>query len=252
MFDNSVSRFAQGQTNTRDQGIMSDLYVNDRIGKIHEYSQDFDQFIAGDWTVTLGGGSQALIAGDGGINQLQSAASAATLIQKTPANYQLAKTFRTWGRFTSQIDSILGAVFHGLVNATVAPFTPANVTDGIYMLTDGTGAVSFAIAVGGVRTIVAANVLLVAAAQYQYSFYYDGAVYASAPNGRVVHELSGPGVSAKVRIAQVVPAGNAFPGAVNLAPISGVNATTAVARTMLLDTIWVAKDRANINATQAF
>lgn len=249
MFDNVVTRDGPGHNSETVNEVFSDLYVENRVGKIHEYPQDFDQYIAADYTVTLGGGAAALAAGDGGILSLVTAVSAATLIQKTPANYQLVKAFRAWVHFRAQIDNILGAVVHGLINATAAPFTPANVTDGLYMLTDGTGAVSFAVAVGGVRTIVAAGVSLVAAAQYSFSAYYDGGCYAAAPNGRVVFQITGAGVSANNRTVIVLPAGTTFPGAVNLAPVSGVNATTAAARTMLLDLMYVAKDRTNINAT---
>lgn len=262
MLDNTVSRFPPGLNNVKENGMFSDMFVPDRIAKVHEYPQDFDQFVAGDWTVT-GTGTSALAAGDGGLILISSLLSSFELIQKVPANFQLTKNFRAWGRFVASVDSILGALVLGLINATAAPFTPANITDGIYMLTDGTGAVSFILAVAGVKTTLASGVILVGGGTFVFEWYYDGAVYAAAqPNGRVIFSIANipgvtSGVSANFRgeigggnTSQLMPA--TFPGAVNLAPLAGVNATTAVARVLTLDTLYVAKDRFNINATPAF
>jgi hypothetical protein len=258
MFDISVTRHPPGLSVSTPNGMLSDMYVPDRIAKVHEYSDDFDPYVAGNYTVTLGGGAVAAIAGDGGLITETTAVSAATIIQRVPATFQLAKGFRAWGRFVSQVDSVLGAVVLGLINATAAPFTPANITDGIYMLTDGTGAVSFILALAGAKTTLASGVILVANQPFTFEFYYDGAAYAAGqPNGRALFQITGPGVSANFRgeigaanAALPMPAG--FPGAVNLAPIAGINATTAVARVQTLDTMYVAKDRSNINATPAF
>lgn len=263
MFDNRVTRLSPGTNNVKENSVFSDMFVNDRIGKVHEYSQDFDQYIAADFTVTLGGGAVAQVAGDGGLLTLTTAVSAATIVQKTPAAFQLAKGLRAWGRFMVSVDSILGATILGLINATAAPFTAANITDGIYLLTDGTGAVSLILAVAGAKTTLASGITLIGGGVFVFDWYYDGAVYAAAqPNGRVIYELRNlpgftAGVSANFRgeigggnAAQFMPA--AFPGAVNLSPIVAVNATTAVARVLTVDTIYVAKDRTNVNASTAF
>lgn len=263
MFDNRVTRFAPGQNNVKENGLFSDMFVNDRIGKVHEYVDDFDPYVAANYTLTLGGGAVAAIAGDGGLITLTTAVSAATIVQRAVASFQLAKGFRAWGRFLVSVDSILGATILGLINATAAPFTPANITDGIYLLTDGTGAVSFVLSVAGVKTTLASGVLLIGGGQFIFEFYYDGACYgAGQPNGRVVYQVANivgvtSGVTANFRgeigggnAAQPMPA--TFPGAVNLAPMVAVNATTAVARVLTVDTIYSAKDRTNINASTPF
>lgn len=46
MFDNTVTRLPGGVSNSRENGILSDLPVNERISKLHEYSNDFDQYVA--------------------------------------------------------------------------------------------------------------------------------------------------------------------------------------------------------------
>jgi len=255
MLDNVVSRFPKGLNNETDQGVFSDLYVTNRVGTVHEYTQHFDQYVAGDWTTTLNGGSAALVAGDGGLLALTSAVSAIASIQKNPANFQLAKGYRSWGRIVTQLDSLLGSTIFGLLNATTTPFTGASQTDGVYFTSAvTTGEISINVAVGGVISTLDTGVAIVVGSPFTASFYYDGGVYA-LPNGRVIFQLSGAGVTAKARGEILVPASgtiSAFPGAVNIAPTIGVNASTAVARVLTTDLLYFAKDQSNINATPAF
>lgn len=257
MFDNAVTRFPPGLTNSRENGILSDMYVPNRIDRVHEYPQDFDQYIAADWTQTLNGGAAGLIAGDGGILQLTTVASNFATVQKTPAAFPMTKGFRTWFTAQVQVDNVLGLLILGLLNATATPYTPASQTDGAFFLSTNTGALSFNVAVGGVIASVNLGVSLIAGAiaNANLSFYYDGANYNSAPLGRVLYEASGAGVTGNVRGEILVPASGtiaAFPGAVNLAPIFGVSASTAAVRTAVIDKLYVAKDEVNINATPAF
>lgn len=256
MFDNTVSRFNPGATNSKETALLSDLYVNNRIDRVHEYAQDFDQYIAADWVVT-GAGTAALTAGDGGILLLTTTASTFESVQKTPAGFPMTKGLRTWFTAQVQVDNVLGLLITGLLNATATPFTGASQTDGAYFLSTNTGALSFNVAVGGVIASTNLGVSLVAGplANANLNFYYDGACYAGAPLGRVVFEVSGTGVTASFRGTIVVPASGtiaAFPGATNLAPIFGVSASTAAVRTAVIDKLYVAKDEVNINATPAF
>src|ERR1700752_1275295 len=246
MFENRISRFAPGVTQTRDNAILSDLPVPDRIDAINEYPQDFFQYIAADWTQTLNGGSAGLIAGAGGILQVQTVASNFATVQKTPAAWQMSKGLRAWYVSQVQVDNVLGLIIDGLLNATATPFTGASQTDGMYFLSTNTGALSFNVAVGGVIASVSCGVSLVrvAVANANLNFYYDGACYGGrAPLGRVVWEAWGPGVTANARGEIVIPASGtitAFPGATNLSPIFGVSASTAAVRTGVIDKLYVA------------
>jgi hypothetical protein len=257
MFDNQVSRYYPALNSTRETSILSDLYVPDRIDRINEYPQDFFQYIATDWTVT-GAGTAALIAGAGGVLQLTTTASTFESVQKTPAAWQMVKGLRAWYVSQVNIDSLLGVMIDGLLNATATPFTGASQTDGMYFLsTVTTGALTFNVAVGGVITSVACGTSLVpgAAANANLNFYYDGACYAGAPLGRVVWEAWGPGVTSNVRGEIAIPASGtiaAFPGTTFISPIFGVNATTAAVRLGVIDKLYVAQDEVNINATPAF
>lgn len=253
MYDNRVSRAPYGSNNQRESGILSDLPFNSRITKAHEFSNDFDRYAAAEWVVT-GAGSAALTAGDGGLLALTSPVSAFQSLQDSPASFSMVKGFRAWMSFRASLDSLLGNVLVGLLNVTTTPFTGASQTDGIYITsTVTTGALSINIAVGGTITTQALGASIVAGSQFVLDWYYDGANYAAGyPNGRVVAECSGAGVTANVRTEIVVPAASTFPGATLMAPTISVNASTAVARVLTVDALWIAKDRANINATPAF
>ncbi len=248
MFDNGVTRYPPGLNNARENGMFSDMYVPERIQRVHEYANDFDQFVVGDWTQQLNGGAIALAAGDGGLITLTSAASAITSQQKNPGAWTLAAGLRTWYMMRAAVDNVLGLLFLGLANNTATPFTAGNITDGVYMLTDNAGNVSVVVAVGGVKTTVATGVKVVGGQQFVFSAYWDGACYGAAPNGRVVYELTG--TSAPVRGGIAAPAN--FPGATVLTQQMGVSASTAAARVLTVDALYTAKDRSNINATPAF
>jgi len=264
MYDLAVTRHYPGVNNEKESALFSDLYVAHRLGRVHEYPNDFDSYIAGDWTQTLNGGSVALAAGDGGILNLVTAVSASASIQDNPAAMSHTKSFRTWMFGRMAIDNLLGQVIFGLMNATATPFTPASITDGAWFSSAaGTGALSFNVAVGGVITTVAMGVSLVAGQQIQLSAYYDGAIYAAGqPNGRYVAQADQfiAGISsgaARVELgaagtgqAGVMPA--TFPGATNLCYTIAAFASTAAARTLSIDTVYFAKDRININATPPF
>jgi hypothetical protein len=228
------------------------------LGKVHEYSNDFDTFLgatATDWTETLNGGTAALVAGDGGLLALTSAASVIASIQKNPANFQLALGFRSWGFMGLQLDSLLGSIIAGLLNVTTTPFTGASQTDGVYFTSAvTTGELSLNVAVGGVISTLDTGVHIVAGSPFTAAWYYDGGDY-YVPTGRIVFQVTGAGVSANARGEILVPASGtiaAFPGATNIAPTLGVSASTAVARVLTSDYLYFAKDRANINATPAF
>lgn len=253
MFDNKVSRSPYGSNNLRESGALSDLPFNSRITKAHEFSNDFDRYAAAEWVVT-GAGSAALTAGDGGLLAITSPVSAFQSLQDSPASFQLVKNFRAWMSFRASLDSLLGTTLVGLLNVTTTPFTGASQTDGIYFTSAvTTGAVSINIAVGGTITTVALGASIVAGSTFVLDFYYDGADYAAGqPNGRVIAEISGAGSTANVRTEIVVPAASTFPGTTLLAPTMAVNASTGVARVLTVDSIWIAKDRQNINASPAF
>lgn len=253
MFNNATSRFPGGVNNQKESSILSDLPYNSRITKCHEFSEDFDRFAVAEWTAT-GAGSQALVAGDGGLLAITSPVSTFQSLQDNPSSFVMAKGFASWMSFRANLDSLLGATIVGLLNVTTTPFTGASQTDGIYFTSAvTTGALSINIAVGGTITTVALGTAIVPGSQFILDWYYDGALYGSAyPNGRVVAEASGAGVTTPIRTEIVVPAASTFPGSTGVSVTMGVNASTAVARVLTVDSIYIAKARINPNVTPTF
>src|SRR5205814_4111657 len=152
---NQVTRNQFGANNTRDTETFSDQYVEDRT-KIHEYANDFDEWNTANYTISSAGAGTtfAAIAGDGGVIQAITAGAATNFysLQNVRADYKIEKNFRLWFEWLFSVDSALANIIAGLINTTATPFTGASQTDGIYLLSAGTTALSVNVAVGGVIT----------------------------------------------------------------------------------------------------
>lgn len=265
MFDLQVTRNQYGANNTRDTETFSDQPVEDRT-KVHEYNNDFDEFNTANYTVTAigtAGATFAAIAGDGGIVQSTGGAAinSGYSLQNVRADYLMALGFRCFAEFVFSTDSALSNLLVGLINTTAAPFTPANITDGIYVQSLGTTALNVIAVAGGNAKITQAGVAVLnpGLANYvSFKFYWDGAIYAAAPAGRIIWELSGAGVVAPVRgefsnvpgAAFALPVG--FPSATLLNPTMAFTSSTAAARQMNLDLFSVIKERVNVLVTPTF
>lgn len=263
MYDYSVTRNQYGANNTRDTETFSDQPVEDRT-KVHEYNNDFDEFNTTNYTVTAigtAGTTFQAIAGDGGIVQAVGGAAinSGYSLQNTRADYVMALGLRCFADFIFSVDSALANILVGLLNTTAAPFTPANITDGIYVQSLGTTALNVIAVAGGNAKITQAAVAVLNPGLGNYvtfKAYWDGGIYAAAPAGRIVWELSGPGVVAPVRgsfggaSASVLPVG--WPSATALNPTMGFTSSTAAARTQNLDLFSVIKERVNVLVTPTF
>jgi hypothetical protein len=263
VFDNQVTRFFPGATDSRETQIFSDIYALDRTSKLIEYLNEFIDYAGPTAAGTSGGfiltgaGSVAQLAGDGGLINLVSPVSTFQSLQKTPAFIQLVSGYRSWFKFIGRLDSLLGNTIVGMVNVTAAPFTGGQITDGIWFTTDvTTGEIKGNVATAGTVQTVDLGVQIIANQFYQLAYYHDGEAYNIAPNGRIIFEAvtapnySVAGVSAPGR-NEIAPI-PAFPGSTLLAPLMAVNASTAVARTLTIDQFYHSKDRTNINATPPF
>ena len=255
MFDNGVTQLYPGLNNLRDTQMWSDIPIPD-WNVVHDRTEDFDAYESGDWTVTkVGTGTVALTAGDGGILQLVTTAGASDsdAVQDTPAAWQLASGFRAWGLFRFSVESVLPKFLLGLYNVTTTPWTGGQITDGIWLSTSGTSAISVNIAVGGVTTTQSTGLPTISSTglsnQIVFSWYYDGGIYTVA-GGRVVYELTGAALSGNYR-GEFSAVAN-FPGSTLLTPSFGLQNTTAVARTLNVDTVRLTKDRVNPLATPVF
>jgi|SRR6267154_17484 len=260
MFDNRITRGNNGSNNLSDNDIFSDMPFEDWT-RIHNYFNDFDSYLASDFTVS-GTGTVAKAAGDGGLLTLTNsgAGSAFTSIQVTPVSFLMKNGFRAWGRFRFQVDNALANLAVGLINSTATPFTGGSITDGIWLSTAATTAITVQAAATSVSqgSVVIAPTLVVGQ-MFNFSFYYDGAQYVSQYQdfafGKVIWQVDNlgfgtGGVTASAR-GQFKLASGAW-SATGLTPTFAVQNSTAVSRVLTADYMDVSTERISPSVTPPF
>lgn len=230
---NEVTRFPNGVNNSQLDKIFSSMPFLDPT-KYHIYDNDFDQYVAGDWTVTeTQDASQALTAGDGGQLSLVNTAADDDVnqIQKLPAAFLpvIGKKLFMLCR-VSVSDLVQSDVAVGLINASADATVLANSVDGIFFLkADGAASVSVYSRLDNAAGSVTAVVGNLVAGFNDLGIYYNGVdrVYYSL-NGAVLGYLT---VSAAT-----------FPNAITTVTASLKNGEAA-AKTLIVDRLYVAAER---------
>lgn len=235
--NNLITRFPNGVNDSSPGNIWGGGMSGMDPRRFHSYLQDFDQFVAGDWTVTetQAGATQALTAGDGGLILLTNSAADNDVnqIQKLPAAFLpvVGKRFFMNARF--QLSDVVESDFAIGIQLTNADGTDLAVaTDGIFFL-KADGAATIALysrldnAAGSVNSGAIAT--LVNATMVDLAAYYDGGdrIY-YAVNGNVLGSIT---VSAAT-----------LPNVV-CAPIVSLKNGEAVAKTATVDRLFVMLER---------
>jgi hypothetical protein len=132
----SPTRWPNGINNANPQGALGNYGCPDPAF-CHTFFDDFDRYLASNWTVTLiGTGTQALTAGDGGLLLLTNTAADDDQItmQNTVATFlmEAGKPAFFQARFKVS-DATQSDLQIGLV---VTDTTPLDATDGIYFMKD--------------------------------------------------------------------------------------------------------------------
>jgi hypothetical protein len=229
----SNTRFPFGLTNVSEVDLFADMVQPDPT-LFHQYFNDFDTYVAADWVVTEtdAAATQALTAGDGGLLLITNTAADNDLvaIQKTPAAWTFTAGKKTFFRCRFKVSNATETdLVFGL---QVVDTTPLDVTDGVYFLkADGSTSVAI-IARKNATTGSTTDTAIATMADdtfIELGWYYDGqSTIAYDVNGTVVGSLDGsssflPDTTCTVSFA--LQNGN------------------AVARTMTVDYIFVAKER---------
>lgn len=263
MYDVQISRYQFGGNNTRDSELFSDQPVDDWT-KNHNFFQDFDDYFgptavgsSSGYTLSSGGaGTVTQPNVDGGVISINTVASLPTSLQKQ-GHFSIKAGLRLFFRQLISVDNVLGLVLAGLTNVTATPFTGGQLTDGVWFSSTAAGVLSINVAVGGAVTTIPCGVSLIGGNFASLGFYWDGALYGPhQPNGAIVWECGPPpaplvsGLTANARGFIAAPVN--FPSATLLAFLSGVSASTAVARALQVDYWYGLKDRTNFTQTPAF
>ena len=230
---NLVTRFPNGVTNVADNALFADMAQLDPT-KFHTYFNDFDTYAAADWTVTetQAGATQALTAGDGGLLLLTNTAADDDLValQKNPAAFTFTAGKKTFFSCRFKVsDATQSDVVIGL---QVVDATPLDVTDGVYFLkSDGAATVNVICRKNATTGSTSASSIATLANDtfIELGFAYDG-------EGKVYYEVNGNVVGSLDASSSYLPDTTCT---VSFAIQNG----EAVAKTMTLDYIYVAKER---------
>lgn len=231
--DNQVTRFPDGVTNVGTSEITNSLKTFDPT-LYHMYFEDFDYYVAGDWTVTeTGTATQALTDADGGVLLITNSAADndASFSQKVGESFLLETGKKLFFKALFAVsDATESDVVIGLQITDTAPL---DVTDGIYFLKpDGQATFDFIVrqdATTGSESEEDVGTLEDGEFM-EVSFFYDGI-------DRVYY-----GVDGSV-LGYLTATTSTFLPNTELTISFGVQNGEAVAKTMSVDYIFVAKER---------
>lgn len=132
----STTRFPNGATNASPYSTAGDMGQMDPT-KFHTFFDDFDTYLATDWTITeTGVATQALTSGDGGLLLVTNAAADndASFQQLTTATFLMEAGKRAFFKCRFKVsDATQSDVQVGLI---LTDTTPLDATDGIYFQKD--------------------------------------------------------------------------------------------------------------------
>jgi hypothetical protein len=230
----ATTNFPDGVTNAALNSATTGQIAEDPT-LLHSYFDDFNNYTAANWVVTVIGTTPtaALTAGDGGLLLLTDSAGATDGIslQKTPAAFAFNAAKKAWFncRFKCS-DATLSNLQFGLV---IVDTTPLDATDGIYFIKNTAAATIDLIVRKNATTgsnIKSAIATLVNDTYITLQWYYDG-------NGRVFYGVNG------TLVGSMDASSTYLPDATNLTVSMTLQNGEAVAKTATIDYIYAAFER---------
>ena len=154
----ATSRFTNGVTNNTKENILGQLIDTDPT-RLHTYFNDFDSYIAGDWTVTetQAGATQALTDADGGVLLLTNSAADDDLValNKVGESFLMESGKKAFFKARFKVSDATQSDF--VIGLQITDTTPLDVTDGIFFQKDdGDTNLDFRVEKDGTETATAA------------------------------------------------------------------------------------------------
>jgi hypothetical protein len=248
-FFGPTTRMPQGVTNAAPWQTMGQAGVPDPTWN-HTFTDDFDKFLATDYTTTLvGAGTNALAVGyqGGGLASFTAAAGIADAVfnQLAQAGFQAAPLKDTFFKWSGQLSEVVNCVMYaGLIIKSTTPLAAA---DGIYFL-KATGQAAFVLrtSIGGVNTDLPlpASAVAVAATDFELGFHVDPAGNIEVFFNPSTGNARPAGGSVPVALGRLASATNpALITQTFLSPSFGLLNSTAVARTLTTDYVVASRAR---------
>ena len=230
-----TTNFTKGVTNITAQNILGQLKELDPT-QLHTYFNDFDSYISGNWTVTetQAGATQALTNVDGGVLLLTNSAADDDLnaLQKVGESFKFEAGKKLFFKARFAVSDATQSDF--VIGLQITDITPLAVSDGVYFRKDdGDANLDFVVIKDSTASTASAITTVVANTYITVGFYYNGVdevVYAASTDSL------NPTVLGKLAITNL-------PDDEELTISFGIQNGEAVAKTMSIDYIFVAKER---------
>lgn len=226
----TTTRFPNGLTNVGVDAPFADLKMPAPT-LFHTYFEDFDYYVAGDWTVTEtdSGATQALADGDGGLLLITNTAADNDLVslQKKGESFLFESGKRLFFEARFKVnDATESDVVIGL---QITDTTPLDVTDGVFFIkADGAATVNLLVEKNNTATTTSSVATMVDDTFITLGFYYDGSTQIQySVNGTVL------GTSVTTNL----------PNDEALTVTMALQNGAAAAKTMTVDYVFVAKER---------
>lgn len=235
------TRFPGGTTNVIKQATFGYYPYFDEL-KSHRLQTDFDSYASTNYTITkTGTGTNALVAGDGGLLAITNSAASGDLqeLQTPVATFSYTPGQRLVFKSLLAIDDATNAEFFiGLQNTNTDATAPTNGT--YFHKASGSTNIDFVTVSASTTTTIAAVATMVAAVNTSFGFLYDG-------KGEIKIYINEVQVNDQPTIA--APLGYTLSNPVSALPVGNLALTvmvkngTAAARTLTWDGYEVLKER---------
>lgn len=228
------TRFPFGVNNAKSSQNMGDFGMLDPT-KYHVYFNDFDTYVAGDWTITTteaGGGdaTEALADEDGGVLLITNDAADddADFFQKKGESFKFAAGKKLFFKARFKVSDATQSDF--VMGLQITDTTPLAVTDGVYFLkSDGSAACTLKLTKNSTTTSSNTIATIVADTYVALGFYYNGV-------DKVLVYLNDVVIQTMTVLTNLVDDEE-------LTISFGIQNGEAVAKTMSVDYIFAAKER---------
>ena len=233
------TRFTSGVTNNAKSNILGMMGQPDPT-KFHTFFDDFDRYVAGDWTITtteLGTGSatEALSNADGGVLLITNAAGDNDLdfFNKVGESFLFESGKQLWFKARFKVSDATQSDF--VMGLQITDTTMLAVSDGVFFQKDdGDASLDFHVEKDGTATSASAIATVVDDTWLTVGFYYDG-------KSAVSYSVNGSHIGTSVTTN--------LPDDEELTIAFGIQNGEAAVKTMSIDYIMAVKDRENDQET---
>tara|TARA_R110000796_G_scaffold87063_1_gene188169 strand:- start:3489 stop:4175 length:687 start_codon:yes stop_codon:yes gene_type:complete len=172
------TRFPNGITTTKT-GVLRDFILPSPL-TAHVYFNDFDTYLAGEWTITTteagaGSATEALGDIDGGALVITNAAgdNDNDFLNKVGESFSFTSGKKAWFATRLKLDEVLQSDL--VVGLQITDTSPLAVTDGVFFLkADGAATVDLLVEKNSTATTSSSVATMVADTFIELAFHYDG------------------------------------------------------------------------------